>query len=150
MVARPKERKKEIIIQNVKSIKELRQCVHNNLQRSFIFPISVGSVPVSVLFDRSSPPLKWESQKTCEWWEIDRLTLSIFKSYIHNKDIQIIIQNAKTIKELRQCVHNNLRSSLRFPILVGSVPVSSLFDRSSHPLKWESHKTCKWWDILVS
>ena len=36
--------------------------------------------------------------------------LSIFKYYIHNKDIQIIIQNVKSIQDLRQCVHNNLQS----------------------------------------
>ena len=85
----------QIIIQNAKSIKELRQCVHNNLLRLLRFPISVGSVPVSLLLSRSSSTLKWESHKTCKWWEIDQLTLSISKSYIHNKDIQIIIQNAK-------------------------------------------------------
>ena len=118
------------------------------IRKSCDFFISVGSVPVSSLFDRSRYPLKWESHTTCKWWEIIQLTLSIFKSYIHNKDIQIIIQNAKSINELRQCVHNNLLRFI-FPISVGSVPVSSLFDRSSHTLKWESHKTCKWWDILV-
>ena len=45
-----------------------------------------------------------------------QLTLSIFKWYIHNKCIQIIIQNTKSIKELRQCVHNNLLSWFMFPI----------------------------------
>ena len=38
------------------------------------------------------------------------LTVSIFKYYIHNKDIQIIIHNARSIKELRQCVHNYLQN----------------------------------------
>ena len=64
-----------------------------------------------------------------------QLTLSIFKLYIHNKDIQIIIQSAKTIKDLREYVHNNLQSLLRFSISVGSVTVSLLFARASVPLK---------------
>ena len=79
-----------------------------------------------------------------------QLTLSIFKSYIHNKNIQIIIQSAKSIKELRQCVHNNLLRSFMFPISVGSVPVSWLQCRNSSPLKWESHKTCKRWEIWMT
>ena len=68
-------------------------CIYQitNLPSSFILPISVGSVPVSSLYDRPRYPLKWESYKTCKWWDIDQLTLSIFKSYIHDKDIQIII-----------------------------------------------------------
>ena len=52
-----------------------------------------------------------------------------------NKDIQIIIQNEKSIKELRQYVHNNLPSLFKFPISVGSVPVSSLYDKPSQHLK---------------
>ena len=72
-----------------------------------------------------------------------QLTLSIFKYYIHNKDIQIIIQNEKSSKELRQCVHNYSQSLFIFPVSVGSVPVSLLNDRYSHPLKWESQKSCK-------
>ena len=51
---------------------------------------------------------------------------------------------------MRQCVHNNLPSSFRYPISVGSVPVSLLFDRYSSSLKWKSHKTCKWWAVLVT
>ena len=51
-----------------------------------------------------------------------QLTLSILKSYIHNKDIQIIIQNTKSSEELRQCVHNNLQSKYMFPISMRSVP----------------------------
>ena len=39
-----------------------------------------------------------------------QLTVSIFKSYILNKYIQIVIQNTKAIKELRQCVQINLLS----------------------------------------
>ena len=65
----------------------------------------------------------------------DQLTFSIIKSYIHDIDIQIIIQNTKSIKELRQCVHNNLQILFIFPISVGSVPVNSLFVRYSPPLK---------------
>ena len=37
---------------------------------------------------------------------LGQLSLSIFKSYIHNKDIQIFIQSAKFNQELRQYVHN--------------------------------------------
>ena len=65
----------------------------------------------------------------------DQLTLSILKSYIHDIDIQIIIQNAKSIKELGQCLHNNLQSLFIFPISVGSVTVNSVFARYSPPLK---------------
>ena len=66
---------------------------------------------------------------------IGQLTFSIFKYYIHDKDIQIIIQNAKSIKELRQYVHNNLPSSFIFPISVGSGPISLLPDRTRRSLK---------------
>ena len=71
------------------------------------------------------------------------LTFSILKYYIHNNDVQIIIHNTKSSKELRQCVNNNLQSSFRFPISVGSVPVILLYSSNSHPLNRESHKTCK-------
>ena len=133
----------QIIIKNTKSSKELRQCVHNDLLSWVIIPISVGSVPVSSLFDRYRYSLKLESHKTCKQWEINQLTHSIFKLYMHSKDLKIIIQNEKSIRELRQCVHNNLPSSFIIPISVGSVPVSSLYDSVMNPLKWESQKTCK-------
>ena len=66
------------------------------------------------------------------------------------KYIQIIIQNTSSIKELRQCVHNNLQSWFIFTISVGSVTVIWLYDRCMFPLKWESQNICKWSDILVS
>ena len=53
-----------MIIQDVTPIKELRQCVHSTLPSLFIFPISVGSVPLSWLNGRSSQPFKGESHKT--------------------------------------------------------------------------------------
>ena len=80
-------------------------------------------------------------------WVRKGLTLSIFKSYIHNKDIKIIMQNAKPIKDLRQCVHNNLPKWVGFPISVGSVLVRLLLDKSRSPVKWESYTTCEWWFI---
>ena len=39
-----------------------------------------------------------------------QLSLSMLILYIHNKDIQIIIHNYKSIKYLILCVHNNLQS----------------------------------------
>ena len=117
----------QIITNNTKFIKDLKQCVHNNLPGLFRFPISVGSVTVSnELYDRSNTHLKWERHKTCKWWDIHQLSLSSFKSYIHDKDIRIIIQNEKFIKELIQCVHNNLIIWVIFIISVGSLTVSWL------------------------
>ena len=65
-------------------------------------------------------------------WSVNTLHL---QKFIHNKDIQIIIENTKSIKELRQYVHNNLQRSFKFPISVGSVTVSSLYDKPSQNLK---------------
>ena len=83
-------------------------------------------------------------------WRWRVLTDQNIKWYIQNKDIQMIIQNTKSSEELIKFVHNNLQSSFRFPISVGSGPVRSLNSRDRSSLKWESHKTCNWWDILIS
>ena len=128
----------------------MREFVQNNLPSLFICSISVGSVPVSLLYDRTRSSLIWESPRTCKVRYFGQLTLYRFKWYIHNKDIQIIIQNTKSITELRKCVNNNLLSPFRFTISVGSVPVSLLLYSSRYPLIWESHKTCKWWYIFIS
>ena len=50
-------------IHNCKSMKYYRQYVHNNLQSSFIFPISVGKVTVSSLIDRAKASLILDSDK---------------------------------------------------------------------------------------
>ena len=87
----------QIIIQNTKSSEELRQCVQNNLQRTFIFSISVGSAPKFVIWQKH---LIFEMSKSQDLQVVryfDQLTFSIIKSYIHDIDIQIIIQNVKSI-----------------------------------------------------
>ena len=132
----------QIIIQNTKSMKESRQCVHDNLQSSFIFTISVGSVPVSWLYDRDRYPLKWESHKTCEWWEI-WMTTQCWKEINNNRyKLELAkffsIPKVVGILTLRNSADNsNHVNRFSSPISSGSDPVRWLLTAI---LFWGEHK----------